>query len=273
MISDERTILVTGATDGLGKGIATELARQGATVILHGRNDMKGRRTLIQISKETGNDRLEWYNADFSDLDSVNDMIERFRNDHMRLDVLVNNAGIGKELPDMPGRRTSTQGHELRFAVNYLAPFALTRGLYPVLNQTATLKPALIVNVSSAAQMPIDFDDVMLERQYDGNRAYSQSKLAQIMMTFDLAERFVDTGVAAVALHPSTRMNTKLASRHETTVEAGVEATCSLINNANVASINGKYFDVMDESQADSQAYNNEARTRLRDLSEKLCGY
>src|SRR5439155_23773043 len=124
-----------------------------------------------------------------------------------RLEVLVNNAGIGTNLPGDGHRMESQDGHELRFAVNYLAPFLLTRLLQPLLVRSA---PARIVNVSSAGQAPIDFDDVMLERGYDGVQAYCQSKLALVMFTFDVAEELRESGVTANCLHPGTYMPTKM---------------------------------------------------------------
>jgi NAD(P)-dependent dehydrogenase (short-subunit alcohol dehydrogenase family) len=272
MTVDERTILITGATDGLGLGLAHHLARSGCTLLLHGRDEAKGERVIAEISKATGNDRLEWYQADFADLEQVDAMAEQIRERHTQLHVLVNNAGIGTVVPGGPERQVSKQGHELRFAVNYLAGFALIRWLYPVLNQTGRLDRARIVSVSSAGQQPIDFDDVMLERNYDGGRAYCQSKLAQIMMTMDLAERYTDTKVAATALHPSTFMNTKIVSTPLTTVDDGVQATMRLIDEDDASHINGKYFNVHDEARALDQAYDDEARARLRDLSEELIG-
>jgi NAD(P)-dependent dehydrogenase (short-subunit alcohol dehydrogenase family) len=263
---DERTILVTGATDGHGKALAERLARSGATVLIHGRDEAKGEQTIAEISKATGNDHLEWYQADFADLHQVRDMTTRIREDHTQLHVLVSNAGIGIN----PERRVSKQGHELGFAVNYLAGFALIHELYPLLNQTAQFSPTRIVSVSSAGQAPVDFDDVMLTQNYDAGRAYRQSKLAQIMMTLDLAERFNDTNVAAVALHPSTYMNTKMVSNPVTTVDEGVTATTYIVNSPSSAAINGKYFNVLDEEDAHPQAYDVEARKQLRELSEEL---
>src|SRR3712207_2283693 len=177
----EAVILVTGATDGLGRRVALELAGRDATVLLHGRNPERCEATLEAIRKETGNEKSRSYLADFSSLGAVRGLAERILSDHDRLDVLVNNAGV-----IVPERTESEDGLELTFAVNYLAHFLLTSLLLPLLRDSA---PARIVNVASAGQSPLDFDDVMLERGYDGMRAYTQSKLAQIMFTFDLDER------------------------------------------------------------------------------------
>src|SRR6266700_7390231 len=210
----EHVILITGATDGLGKAVAMQLARTGATLLLHGRDETRGQRTLEEIRAQTGNTRLRWYRAGFSQLSQVRALAERLVREQERIDVLVNNVGIGTTLPGGGARQESEDGYELRFAVNYLAPFLLTRLLLPTLRQSA---PARIVNVSSAGQAPIDFGDVMLERRYDGVQAYCQSKLALVMFTFDLAEELAGTGVTANCLHPATYMPTKmvLAERRE----------------------------------------------------------
>ena len=198
----EQTVLVTGATDGLGKGLATELARAGATVLVHGRDDNRGKAALADITAATGSERLRWYRAHLAHLDQVRDLATAVAADIPRLDALVSNAGIGADVPS-GGRQESADGIELRFAVNYLAGFLLTRLLLPTLRACA---PARIVQVSSAGQAAINFDDVMLTRSYSGVQAYCQSKLAQIMFTFDLADELAATGVTATALHPATYM-------------------------------------------------------------------
>jgi NAD(P)-dependent dehydrogenase (short-subunit alcohol dehydrogenase family) len=190
-----------------------------------------------------------------------------------RLDVLVNNAGIGGAGP----RQASVDGYELRFAVNYLAPFLLTHLLLPLLGRSA---PARIVNVASVGQAPIDFDDVMLERRYDPMHAYAQSKLAQVMFTFELAERLRaagESGVAVNALHPASLMNTKMVLESfgytMSTVEDGVEATLRLAVSPELEGVSGRYYDRLREARADAQAYDPEARRRLWRLSERLVGW
>jgi len=267
------TILVTGATDGLGRAVATELARAGANVLVHGRDDARGEQTLAEIREETGNDRLGWYRADLASLAEVRDLAERFGAEHGRLDVLVNNAGIGTTLPGDGRRIESADGYELRFAVNYLAPFLLTRLLEPLL---VSSEPARIVNVSSAGQAPIDFDDVMLERGYDGVQAYCQSKLALVMSTFDLAEELQDSRVTANCLHPGTYMPTKMVLSAGATpidsLETGVRATTRLVVAPELEGVTGRYFNRLVEGRAHAQAYDPEARRRLRELSERLAG-
>ncbi|HEY3181965.1 MAG TPA: SDR family NAD(P)-dependent oxidoreductase, partial [Gaiellaceae bacterium] len=189
-------------------------------------------------------------------LGEVRGLAEQVAADNERLDVLVNNAGIGTAGP----RMESEDGYELRFAVNYLAPFLLARLL---------VSAQRIVNVASAGQAPIDFDDVMLERYYDGVQAYCQSKLALVMLTFDLAE----SGVTANCLHPGTYMPTKMVLeagvRPVDSLESGVAATMRLIE---LEGVSGRYYNRLAEARAHAQAYDPEARRRLGELSLGLCG-
>jgi NAD(P)-dependent dehydrogenase (short-subunit alcohol dehydrogenase family) len=272
----EQTTLVTGASDGLGRSVARELAAAGATVLLHGRSGRRLEGTVREIRDATGSDRLHSYLADFSSLEEVRRLAEEVKRDHARLDLLVNNAGIGAGSRGS-GREESADGYELRFAVNYLAPFLLTHLLLPLLRRSA---PARIVNVASAGQAPIDFHDVMLERRYDGMRAYAQSKLAQVMFSFELAERMradgVDVDVTVNALHPASLMNTKMVyesfGRTMSSVEEGVEATMRVATSPELDGVTGRYFDRLREGLAHPQAYDEEARRRLWKLSEELVG-
>jgi NAD(P)-dependent dehydrogenase (short-subunit alcohol dehydrogenase family) len=266
-VADPRTIVITGATDGLGKGIAKALAPTGARLILHGRNEEKGQALLEELRpRATG--ELEWRIADFASLDDVRGLVDELL-DEQRIDALVNNAGIG-----FAGEREESEdGYELTFQVDYLAPFLLTRRLLPLIKSSA---PARIVNVSSAGQAPIDFDDVMLEEHYSGVQAYCQSKLALVMLTFDLAEELEGSGVTANCLHPATYMPTNmvLAAGVEpvSTLDEGVDATVRLIVSPEVEGVNGHYFDGTSESAPHPQAEDPEARRRLREISEELTG-
>lgn len=253
---DQQTILITGATDGLGRALAARLAAEGATVLVHGRDDQRGKATLQEIGS-----RASWYRADLSSVAETRALAEAVRTDHPRLDVLVNNAGMAGP----PSREESTDGHELTFQVNYPSGYLLTRLLLPTLTA-----PARIVNVSSLAQQPIDFDDVMLTRGYAPMRAYSQSKLAQILFTVDLAEELAGTGVTANALHPASLMPTKMVPTPVSTLEEGLEATYRLVTDPALDDVSGRYFDGLEEARADAQAYDPDARARLRDLSERL---
>ena len=264
----QATILVTGATDGLGRRVARELAAKGATVLLHGRNPERLEATLEELRSQTGSEKANLYLADLSSLAAVRDLADRILSEHDRLDVLVNNAGI-----IVRERRESEDGYELTFAVNYLSHFLLTRLLLPLLKDSA---PARIVNVASAGQSPVDFSNLMLERGYDAMKAYSQSKLAQVMFTFELAEHLRDTGVSVNALHPASLMDTKMVQSTfgytMSTVEEGTEAVVRLAISPEIEGVTGRYFDGTREARANRQAYDPRVRNRLWVLSEELCG-
>jgi NAD(P)-dependent dehydrogenase (short-subunit alcohol dehydrogenase family) len=265
---EQQTILVTGSTAGLGRELARELAQRGATVLVHGRSQARLDETVAELRQVTGSDRLVPYLADLSSLAEVHGLADEvLRRD--RLDVLVNNAGIGQTQ-----RSESKDGYELTFAVNYLAPFALTNRMLPLLQTSAS---ARVVNVASIGQAPVDFDNVMLEHGYDMSLAYSQSKLAMIAFTFELAERLRaegQSGVSVTALHPATLMPTKLVfetvGRTVDSLEQGVAATLRLVIDPALEGVSGVYFDGLREASADPQAYDPDARRRLWQLSEQL---
>jgi NAD(P)-dependent dehydrogenase (short-subunit alcohol dehydrogenase family) len=267
------TVLITGATDGVGKLVAAHLGASGARVLLHGRSDEKGRDVVQEILRNPGISRPEYYRADFTSLDEVRRLAREVTTAHDRLDVLINNAGVGFGAPGA-AREISRDGHELRFAVNYLAPFLLTHLLLPTLRRSV---PSRIVNVASIGQAPIDFDNVMLMRDYDGTRAYRQSKLALIMFTFDLAAALQGTGVTANAVHPATLMNTKMVAeagfRPRSTVEQGAEAILRLAISPELEGISGRFFDGQRDSRANHNAYDSHARQRLRALALALTGH
>jgi NAD(P)-dependent dehydrogenase (short-subunit alcohol dehydrogenase family) len=267
------TVLVTGSTDGLGRSVAAELARRGATVVVHGRSRQRGERAVAEIRAETGNDRVALHLADLADLGQVSALADEIERAHPELHVLINNAGIGSGAPDGRERRQSRDGYELRFAVNYLAGFLLTQRLLPLLRKSA---PARIVNVASIGQHPIDFNDPMLTHDYSGSRAYGQSKLAQIMYTIELAERVPADEVTVNSLHPGTYMPTKIVleeiGRSVDSLETGTGATVRLAMDPELEGVSGKFFDREQETTANAQAYDPEARSALWELSERLVG-
>ena len=271
MASQGQTILITGSTDGVGRHVALELATVGATVLIHGRSWERAESLLGEIRKR-GNNAAAFYQADLSSLSEVRGLAAAICKDHERLDVLINNAGIGSRSGGAQ-RRTSVEGYELRFAVNYLAGFLLTRLLLPLIVASA---PARIVNVASAGQYLIDFDDVMLTRGYDGGRAYAQSKLAQIMFTVDLAHELEGSGVTVNCLHPATYMDTTMVreagASPMSTVDEGAAAILNLVRSPALEGRSGLYFDRQRESRANPQAYDAAARDRLRHLSLELTG-
>jgi NAD(P)-dependent dehydrogenase (short-subunit alcohol dehydrogenase family) len=264
-----KTALVTGSTDGVGRLVAKRLGHAGARVLVHGRDRERGERVVAEI-KDGGS--AEFLAADLSALAEVRRLAEAVQQRTDRLDILINNAGIGTGGSGAP-RQTSADGHELRFAVNYLAGFLLTRLLLPLIKQSA---PARIVNVASAGQQPIDFSDVMLTRGYSGTRAYCQSKLAQIMFTIDLAGELHGTGVTVNALHPATYMDTTMVRRAGITpsssVEEGAEAILNLVTSPALEERSGLYFNGLREARADGQAYDAKARQRLETISLELTG-
>jgi NAD(P)-dependent dehydrogenase (short-subunit alcohol dehydrogenase family) len=271
-----KVILVTGATDGLGRALAAELARTGATVLVHGRDPGRIADTIKEVTAaaaeadEPGaSDRVRGYQADLSSLAGVRELAGQVIAAEPRLDVLVNNAGIGGDVPGGGARQESVDGYELRFAVNYLATYALTRLLLPLLRASA---PSRIVNVASIGQQAIDFSDVMLTKDYGGMRAYRQSKLAQILFTFDLAAELDPGSVTANALHPATFMPTKIVSSPISTIAQGVEATMRLIAAPDAETGTGRFYNSLDEGRANDQAYDLAARRQLRELSERLTG-
>ncbi|MEZ2142952.1 SDR family NAD(P)-dependent oxidoreductase [Bradyrhizobium sp. DN5] len=266
-----KTVLITGSTDGVGRYVARRLAEEGASVLIHGRDAARAKTLSDEIVKP-GGVAPTFYQADLSSMSGTRALAEAVTRDHQCLDVLVSNAGIGSQ-NDGPQRQVSADGHELRFAVNYLSGFLLVHLVLPLLKTAA---PSRIVNVASLGQHPIDFDDVMITRGYSGSRAYAQSKLAQIMFTIDLARELKGTGITVNALHPATYMNTTMVRAGGitpmSTVEQGGTAILHLVEGDDVADRSGLFFNGMNEARANPQAYDADARKRLRALSLELTG-
>jgi NAD(P)-dependent dehydrogenase (short-subunit alcohol dehydrogenase family) len=264
---ERRVVLVTGSTGGLGREVALRLAATGAHVIVHGRSEERGREVVAEI-EGSGVGSARFYAADLASFAEVRELAETIKRDYDRLDVLVNNAGIWL---NQGGRQLSSDGHEMHFQVNYLSGYLLTRMLLPLLVESA---PSRIVNVASGAQAAIDFDNVMMESNYSGSRAYAQSKLAQILFTVDLAEEFTDDGVTAVSLHPATLMATDMVReagmQPRSTVDEGADAVMQAITSPEVES--GQYFNGLQPGRPNAQAQDAAARARLRELSERLVG-
>ncbi len=266
-----KTVLITGSTDGVGRYVAVKLAAAGASVLIHGRDEARAKTLAGEIRRE-GHGEATFYQADLSSLAGARKLAETVIAGHKRLDVLISNAGIGS-MSLGPERRISADGYELRFAVNYLSGFLLARLLLPLLKASA---PSRIVNVASLGQHPLDFDDVMMTKGYTGTRAYAQSKLAQIMFTIDLAQELDGSGVTVNALHPATYMNTTMV--HEggitpiSTVEQGGDAILHLAVGDDMTGRTGLFFNGMQPSKANPQAYDGAARQRLRMLSFQLAG-
>jgi NAD(P)-dependent dehydrogenase (short-subunit alcohol dehydrogenase family) len=267
---DGKTALVTGSTSGLGEVVARRLGAMGATVIVHGLNEQRGQEIAAEITR-SGPGRAVYYAGDLASLDQVDALARRVRDNHPRLHLLINNAGIGGA--SNSERRESADGHELVFQVNYLSHFHLTRALLPLLEAGA---PSRIVNVASIGQRPVNFDDVMMKNNYQTTAAYSQSKLAQIMFTITLSERLDPARTTVNSLHPATFMDTPMVTssgrQPMSSVQDGANAVMQLAVGKSVAGRTGLYFNQMNEARANQQAYDAGARQRLWDLSVRLVG-
>jgi len=265
----DRTILITGATSGLGKAVAQTLSTQPGRLILHGRDAQRLDELVEELN--TSEATIDTVRADLSDLSQVRQLADDVFELTDHLDVLVNNAGVGKGADDT--RQESADGFELRFAVNHLAPFALTLQLLPLLETGA---PSRVVNVASGAQEPIDFDDPQLKQNYSGNRAYSQSKFAMVTTSLRLAEKLPPEVVTVNSLHPATLMPTRMVEEgYGHTVDdlrTGVAAVVRLVISEDLEAVSGQYFSIRQRATAHEQAYDRDVQQRLWELSEELTG-
>lgn len=273
-----KIVLVTGATSGIGKQTALELANQGATVVLVARNRSKGQATLEEIRGQTGNQNLDLLIADLSSQASIRALAQEFRRKYSKLHVLVNNAG-----GVFATRKTTVDGLEYTFAFNHLAYFLLTNLLLDVLEASA---PARIVNVSSGAQGmgKINFDDLQGTQRFSSQAAYNQSKLANVLFTYALARRLEGTGVSANALHPGVvrtnfgRVDTPLLWRiffplidpFMLTPEKGAATAVYLAASPEVEGVSGKYFAFKKAIRSNPVSYDQAVQERLWKISEEL---
>jgi NAD(P)-dependent dehydrogenase (short-subunit alcohol dehydrogenase family) len=267
----DQFVLVTGSTDGIGRLAALQLARMGAVVLLHGRDAEKCRAVRDEIRAASDNPKLDCFVTDFSSLADVRQMGLEIRERFNHLDVLINNAGVLPVDSGIAERRFSAQGYDLCMAVNYLAPFLLTHLLLPSLRKSGS---ARIVNVTSAAQETIDFDDLMLRDHYSPMRAYSRSKLALAMFTFEMDERLKGENITINCVHPGSLLDTKMVRRAfshpQGSAESGAEVEVYLATAPELEDVSGVYFDRKKPAQAKAQAYNHPAREKLWQLSLEL---
>ncbi len=275
-----KVCLVTGATSGIGKVTANALATQGAEVIIAARNQQKAAETIHWIKSETANEAVHYLLADFSDLQQVRQLVGAFKERFSRLDVLVNNAGSFFNT-----RRETPYGVEKTFLVNHLAPFFLTNLLLETLRDSA---PARIVNVSSDGhkQGIMDFDDLGFQRGYFGMKAYARSKLANILFTYELTRRLVDSKVTANALHPGHVATDiwktdfsffgpilkRAMGLFALTPEQGADNTIYLASSPQVEGVTGKYFVKRESVQSSPLSYDVGVAHRLWEVSENLTG-
>jgi NAD(P)-dependent dehydrogenase (short-subunit alcohol dehydrogenase family) len=273
-----RVCLVTGATSGIGKATAHALAALGATVVLVGRDPQKGEATVQKIREDTRNEEVELLSADLSSQTSIRRLSDHVLAEHDRLHVLVNCAGAF-----FRDRRVTIDGLEMTFALNHLAYFMLTTLLLDLLQESA---PARVVNVTSGAHSRgrIDFEDLQGERGYRGQAAYNQSKLANVLFTYELARRLDGTGVTVNCVHPGVvntnfgRQNQPLAWRLVISMVApfmrslkkGAETVVYLSSDPEVESVTGKYFHDLKAKRSSKLSYDPAVAARLWQVSEEL---
>ena len=233
----KKSILITGSTDGIGKLAAAQLAAEGHKICLHGRKPEKLVKVISEIKEHTGSENIDGFVADFSDLDAVNKMAATVLGKAIKIDVLINNAGVFKS----PVKRTRG-GFDIRFTVNYLAPYLLTKILVPVL---AKENGARVINLSSAAQAPVDLHALTGKGQLPTQESYAQSKLALTMWSFHLAKAEPD--IAVIALNPGSLLNTNMVregyGRYWSPAAKGGNIICELAIAEEYDGVSGKYFD------------------------------
>jgi retinol dehydrogenase 14 len=273
------TVLITGGTSGIGNATAVAMAAMGANVVVVGRNQERGGAAVEEIKAQSHNESVELMLADLSVQAEVRRLAEEFLERYDRLDVLVNNAGL------VQSKRTETpDGIETTLAINHLAPFLLTNLLLGCLEQSA---PSRVITVSSEAQRwgTMDFEDMQSRRKYRGFPVYGMTKLANIMFTYELAERLDGTGVAVNCLHPGS-VGTNFGQNNRGAMalffrtfkpfmrspEQGADTLIWLASSPEVDGVSGKYFSDRKEIEAKKVAYDPAARRRLWEISEDLTG-
>ena len=268
-VQGREIVMITGSTGGLGREVALQLAGPGTHIIVHGRNVERGEEVVNEL--EARGSTARFVGADLGSLAQVRGLVAQLEREYDRIDLLINNAGIGRGQENAP-REVSADGHELRFQVNYLSHFLLTRELLPLLVAGA---PSRVVSVSSGAQSggTIPFDDLMYERPpYVGNTAYARSKLAQIFMTLDMAEELQGSGVTFAAVNPGGFLDTDMVRERGGTATMPTEEGARYVVNAARSEESGVYFNEMEVGRANAQAYDLEARRQLREISMQLVG-
>jgi NAD(P)-dependent dehydrogenase (short-subunit alcohol dehydrogenase family) len=264
-----KIVLVTGSTDGIGKQTALELAEMGAIVLIHGKDNRKCESTLDEIKKISGNTDLKYFIADLSSFVSIRQLAREINKSFESIDVLINNAGVFANK-----RELNSDGIEMTFMVNHLAPFLLTNLLQEKIKRAQS---ARIINVSSIAHMraKLDFDNLNSEKDFNGYAVYSLSKLANILFTYELAERLKDTSVTVNALHPGV-ITTKLLFQgfgiRGSSVKVGAETSVYLASSEEVKNITGKYFDKKKPVRSSKESYDKLNQKKLWEVSERVCG-
>lgn len=281
---DGKICLVTGATNGIGEVTAHALAKQGATVVIVGRNPEKSARVQREIQSVTGNQNVDVLIADLSLMSEVRKLASEFKDKYDQLHVLVNNAGA-----IFTDYKQTAEGHEMTFALNHLNYFLLTHLLLDTLKASGTADDkARIVNVSSEAHRPAKLNLSHLEMprdKYNGLSAYNQSKLMNVMFTYELARRLEGMDATATVLHPGVvstgfarnngwlaRMLVTLIKPFAKNAEQGAETMIYLATSPEVEGVNGKYFDNCKQKRTNEFSYNEAAQRQLWEHSEAVTG-
>jgi NAD(P)-dependent dehydrogenase (short-subunit alcohol dehydrogenase family) len=275
---DGRVCLITGATSGIGKATAMGLANMGAGVVMVGRDRGRGEAALAEIEEGSPNASVDLMLAELSSQEEIHRLADEFKEAYPRLDVLINNAGVIRSK-----RVTTADGLEMTFAVNHLAHFLLTNLLLDVLKANA---PSRIINVASGEQRngTIDFDDLQGEKEYKTAKAYGQSKLANVLFTYELSRRLQGTGVSVNCLHPGAGVRTNLGSgvsgvfaftvRALTPLmkspEKGAETSIYLASSSEVEGLSGGYFVKKAEARSSDASYDERLARRLWEVSADL---
>jgi len=273
----DKVVMITGANSGIGKAASRALAKMGATVVMVARDKERGEAAKADIIRESGNSSVDLLLADLSSLESVRQLATEFQKKYSKLHVLINNAGLFNQR-----RHVTTDGYENTFATNYLASFLLTNLQLGLLKASA---PSRIINVSSVGHYTghINFDDLNLERDYGGWKAYGQSKLALVLFTHELAKKLQHSGVTVNAIHPGTVATniwtrpfgpagfiTALPKLFMASPEKGAETIVYLASSPDAQSLSGEYLEKLRVKKSSDESYNEEIAQRLWDVSAKL---
>ncbi len=273
----QKTALVTGSTNGIGKVTAFELARQGYRVLLTSRDPAKGEKVLEELKAQSGNDALELFVGDLSSMSEVRRIALEVREKHPKLHVLVNNAG-----GLFNQRQTTVDGFETTFAFNHLAYFLLTNLLLPSLKAAGNAR-VVIVSSSGNRFATMRWNDLQFSTRYSGWFVYGQSKLMNVLFANALARRLGGTDVTSNSLHPGVvdtgfgktsaglnRLVGRAANLFSITPEKGAENSLYLATSPEVAGVTGQYFVKKKSARANRASYDEDAQERLWGLSEKL---
>ncbi len=276
-----KTILITGGTNGIGEAVALELAKKGAEIIIVGRSPTKTQYVVQQLKLASGNSSVDGLVADLSSMAQVRQLARAFHQKYSNLHVLVNNAGA-----IFASRQVTVDGYERTFAFNHLAYFLHTHELLDMLQASA---PSRIINVSSRAHegAALNFDDLQNEHgyPYGGYRAYGQSKLANLLFTYELARRLAGSGVTVNAVHPGSvasgfgmnnggpmKLGMQIFHQFSLTPAQGADTVVYLASSPDVEGVTGKYWVNRKQVQSSPESYNEADQKRLWSVSEQLAG-